>query len=567
MERGLRSLRYSLRLRIIIILLAVFVFNIGELITLSFLMKSQRSELQSLNRTVVEMNQQRFSDTFSSINRELAYLISNEPDFIRLPLYAADEGNGQRILESAKAAAGVNNRLSNLSTIYGSHYYFWYYDASSRIYIDTTYENANKLAYRQYVLDRVNNAGGQKNVSGRFTVGDSRYLELFIQRGTIWTGAAISINDFYKIISHNNADSEFMYTIFNKEGEAVESRVYGGDGFSGEYRVSDFLQQDIISMAGCDFSVGVAITNKTLKTARVVNFVLLALQVLLVVVIVTVLFYTLRGILLPLQRFTGMLKQLSENNPADRKLPVHELSAAGDVMNRMVLQIHELESAVYEEQLRKQKVQLDYAQIKIRPHFFINCLNVIHSMAQTEKTEEIQDLCLYVSGYLRSLYSCPDETYTLAEELALIDNYLSIVKEVNGQRFTLNSQIDGQARQLLIPPLLVETFVENSLKYARSRLVRIDILVTAKAREDGLYLLDIRIEDTGGGFGEEVLNSLNEGSFERKDERHQIGIINIVERLSLMYGDKGRVSFYNTENGAGVSIQIDGVSEKKEGAE
>ena len=563
MERGFRSLRYSLRLRITLILLAVFVFNIGELITLSFLMKSQRRELQNLNRTVVEMNQQSFSDTFSSINRELAYLISNEPDFIRLPLYASDERDGQKILESAKAAAGVNNRLSNLATIYGSHYYFWYYDTSSQIYIDTTYENTNKLTYRQYVLDRVKNTVGEKGGGGRFTVGESRYLELFIRRGTIWTGAAISINDFYKIISHNNADSEFMYTIFNREGETVESRVYGGDGFSGEYRVRDFLQQEIISMAGCDFSVGVAITNRTLKTAQVVNFVLLALQVLLVVVIVTVFFYTLRGILLPLQRFTGMLEHFSAGDSPQRQFPVHELSAAGDVMNRLVLQIHELESAVYEEQLRKQKIQLDYAQIKIRPHFFINCLNVIHSMAQTDRTEEIQDLCLYISGYLRSLYSCTDETYTLKEELALIDNYLSIVKEVGGQRFTLKTQIDENARGLLIPPLLVETFVENSLKYAKGRFVEILIAVSCKERTDGEYSLQIRIEDTGKGFDEDVLNSLNAGSFERRDERHQIGIINIVERLSLMYGDGGRVSFYNTENGAGVSILIESVPERK----
>ena len=76
------------------------------------------------------------------------------------------------------------------------------------------------------------------------------------------------------------------------------------------------------------------------------------------------------------------------------------------------------------EQLEKQKTKIDYLQLQIRPHFYINCLNSIYSMAQLKHTEEIQQLALYVSGYMRSIFRKGTKPILMDEELQQIVNYV-----------------------------------------------------------------------------------------------------------------------------------------------
>ena len=80
------------------------------------------------------------------------------------------------------------------------------------------------------------------------------------------------------------------------------------------------------------------------------------------------------------------------------------------------------------EQLEKQKTKIDYLQLQIRPQFYINCLNSIYSMAKLKHTEEIQQLALYVSGYMRSIFRKGTKPILMDEELQQIVNYVKIQK-------------------------------------------------------------------------------------------------------------------------------------------
>ena len=379
-------------------------------------------------------------------------------------------------------------------------------------------------------------------------------------RKTIYLGAMITINDFYQLISQNSSSKEYRYAVYDESGALVESRVYSGADMVEQGTVLDknnFLQEEMLQLDNCSFSVGIAVTSRSLENANRLRSFLILTQVLFATIAILMLIYAQQGILLPLKKFSTMLEDFKKDETRIQPEKVQELGEAGVLLNQLVEQISELEKTVYEEKIKSQKVQLDFQQIRIRPHFFINCLNVIHSMARVGRTDEIEDLCLCVSSYLRALYSCSDSIYPLQEELALIQNYLEIVKEVNGQKFTLHTEIEAGTETIQIPPLLIETFVENSLKYAKTiRSVEIDITVHKMTDGDGKELLLIKVEDTGKGFEENTLKALNDGVFQRKDERHQIGIINVVERLDLMYGDEAEISFQNTGKGAGVFIRI-----------
>ena len=550
----------SLRQRIAMVMVIFIVFNLIEVAAIQFFVCGQYRDLQELNRSVVELNQERFSEKFTTIHKEAAYLISNEVDFIKLPLLASAELDYQNSIEQIQIANNIRNRLINLSNVYGNQYYFWCYDSVSGTFLDSYGTNEQKRTFRSYIIAKLEEEPDSLVENKGFGIEDGRYISMINHRKTIYLGAMITINDFYQLISQNSSSKEYRYAVYDESGALVESRVYSGVDMVEQGTVLDknnFLQEEMLQLDNCSFSVGIAVTSRSLENANRLRSFLILTQVLFATIAILMLIYAQQGILLPLKKFSTMLEDFKKDETRIQPEKVQELGEAGVLLNQLVEQISELEKTVYEEKIKSQKVQLDFQQIRIRPHFFINCLNVIHSMARVDRTDEIEDLCLCVSSYLRSLYSCSNSTYPLQEELVLIQNYLEIVKEVNGQKFTLHTEIEAGTETIQIPPLLIETFVENSLKYAKTiRSVEIDITVHKMTDGDGKELLLIKVEDTGKGFEENTLKELNDGVFQRKDERHQIGIINVVERLDLMYGDEAEISFQNTGKGAGVFIRI-----------
>ena len=560
MRRKFLSDQPSLRQRIAMVMVIFIVFNLIEVATIQFFVCGQYRDLQELNRSVVELNQERFSEKFTTIHKEAAYLISNEVDFIKLPLLASAGLDYQNSIEQIQIANNIRNRLLNLSNVYGNQYYFWCYDSVSGTFLDSYGTNEQKRTFRSYIIDKLEEEPESLVENKGFGIEDGRYISMINHRKTIYLGAMITINDFYQLISQNSSSKEYRYAVYDESGALVESRVYSGVDMVEQGTVLDknnFLQEEMLQLDNCSFSVGIAVTSRSLENANRLRSFLILTQVLFATIAILMLIYAQQGILLPLKKFSTMLEDFKKDETRIQPEKVQELGEAGVLLNQLVEQISELEKTVYEEKIKSQKVQLDFQQIRIRPHFFINCLNVIHSMARVGRTDEIEDLCLCVSSYLRALYSCSDSIYPLQEELALIQNYLEIVKEVNGQKFTLHTEIEAGTETIQIPPLLIETFVENSLKYAKTiRSVEIDITVHKMTDGDGKELLLIKVEDTGKGFEENTLKALNDGVFQRKDERHQIGIINVVERLDLMYGDEAEISFQNTGKGAGVFIRI-----------
>lgn len=560
MKRKFLSDQPSLRQRIAMVMVIFIVFNLIEVAAIQFFVCGQYRDLQELNRSVVELNQERFSEKFTTIHKEAAYLISNEVDFIKLPLLASAGLDYQNSIEQIQIANNIRNRLLNLSNVYGNQYYFWCYDSVSGTFLDSYGTNEQKRAFRSYIIDKLEEEPESLVENKGFGIEDGRYISMINHRKTIYLGAMITINDFYQLISQNSSSKEYRYAVYDESGALVESRVYSGADRVEQGTALDknnFLQEEMLQLDNCSFSVGIAVTSRSLENANRLRSFLILTQILFATIAILMIIYAQQGILLPLKKFSTMLEDFKKDETRIQPEKVQELGEAGVLLNQLVEQISELEKTVYEEKIKSQKVQLDFQQIRIRPHFFINCLNVIHSMARVGRTDEIEDLCLCVSSYLRALYSCSNSTYPLQEELALIQNYLEIVKEVNGQKFTLHTEIEAGTETIQIPPLLIETFVENSLKYAKTiRSVEIDITVHKRTDEDGKEILLIKVEDTGKGFEENTLKELNDGVFQRKDERHQIGIINVVERLDLMYGDEAEISFQNTGKGAGVFIRI-----------
>lgn len=102
----------------------------------------------------------------------------------------------------------------------------------------------------------------------------------------------------------------------------------------------------------------------------------------------------------------------------------------------------------------------------------------------------------------------------------------------------------------MIPVLSIQTFVENSVKCAQARKGSVCVFLSAFSVElEGEAYVKIMIEDDAGGFEPEILEKLQRGEELFYDNRRHIGISNVKERISLLYGTKGKISLLNSQAG------------------
>lgn len=232
-------------------------------------------------------------------------------------------------------------------------------------------------------------------------------------------------------------------------------------------------------------------------------------------------------------------------------LEVNEISSAA---NTMLDIIRQQKIDFYEQQLETQQAQLQYLHMQTRPHFFLNCLNVVYSMAGEKKYEEIQELILNLSVYLRSSFKNSFRMISLAEEARSVNSYIRIQQIGAALPPHAVFEIESEVSHAAIPPLSILTFVENSIKHSiRTDLpLEIQILCKRLPGEDGDYL-NITIRDNSSGFSPDVLKILNQPSRELYQE-HQVGISNLKHRLRLLYGEKAALYFRNLTGGACVEL-------------
>lgn len=248
--------------------------------------------------------------------------------------------------------------------------------------------------------------------------------------------------------------------------------------------------------------------------------------------------------------------------PASSKL--QEVNQISHTVNTMLDIIQQQKIDAYEQKLTIQHAQLQYLQLQIRPHFFLNCLNIVYSMAGEGKDLAIQELVLDLSSYLRSIFQDGSKLVELRTELASVESYVRIQQAGAQLPPQLKVSLDADTLKVPVPPLSLLTFVENSVKHSQRQDSPLEIRIKSSRLEtdDGEYLY-VSISDNGGGISQEELRGLNSPQTQVYSDRH-VGISNIRSRLELLYSGKATLSFRNLTDGACVEIFLPIPSETTE---
>ena len=205
------------------------------------------------------------------------------------------------------------------------------------------------------------------------------FISLTSQNGTVLTNKELLKQHHIEFPRKSNSDS---YETYNKGNNLI---------ISGALIMGAFYPQIILSKF------------RAYEKIILLQFIL-ALAVLLVAVILfTSIFYMKKHVLTPIKLFLENLAHLDDSAETIslKDTNLLELEQANSQFKNLMRQIKKLKIDIYEKELEKQKTMMNYLQLQIRPHFFLNCLNTIYSMAQTQLYEEIMKMSMITSNYFR----------------------------------------------------------------------------------------------------------------------------------------------------------------------
>jgi hypothetical protein len=193
------------------------------------------------------------------------------------------------------------------------------------------------------------------------------------------------------------------------------------------------------------------------------------------------------------------------------------------------------------------EAQLKMLRYQLNPHFLFNTLNAISTLILDKDTELANTMVTRLSRFLRySLDNDPMLRVTVDEEIESLKLYLDIEKVRFDERLQLHFDIEPEARSALMPSLLLQPLVENSIKYAIANAIHGgSIGVSAKVVAGELHL---RVADDGPGLDLRRGKLPNGGG---------VGLANCRERLKEIYGDNQAFRLSDTEpHGLTISIRI-----------
>lgn len=222
-----------------------------------------------------------------------------------------------------------------------------------------------------------------------------------------------------------------------------------------------------------------------------------------------------------------------------------EIREINETLYAMLCEIEKQKIEAYEKMIEKQEAQLCYLQLQLRPHFFLNCLKTLNVMAAAKGDDKAQELIMNISFYLRYLMQNERKFVKLEEEIRFAENYIDLQCNMSGYKIEKKIEIQMDAGVCYVPPLCIQTFVENSVKYGLSPIkdpaLKISIQVDLLRTEEG-DVLDIQIEDDGKGYSQEILEEINGESLSGIGS---VGINNLKRRLNLIYGERAVYLFEN----------------------
>jgi two-component system, LytTR family, sensor kinase len=196
--------------------------------------------------------------------------------------------------------------------------------------------------------------------------------------------------------------------------------------------------------------------------------------------------------------------------------------------------------------LKNREMQLSLLKSQINPHFLFNTLNSINTLVGSSK-EQARKVITQLSDIFRyALDSHGDQMVKLVYELDFIDNYIRIQQVRFGERLRFVKQIDFSCLNVMIPPMILQPLVENSVKYGIAPKDEGGTIVLTIKRVGNTIFFEVK-DDGLGSKAKKVMDSYTGSG---------VGLKNTDQRLRSIFGSGAGLKIYSNEQGYSVSFFI-----------
>lgn len=190
------------------------------------------------------------------------------------------------------------------------------------------------------------------------------------------------------------------------------------------------------------------------------------------------------------------------------------------------------------------QARLDALASQINPHFLFNTLNSVSTLIRINP-EQARAMVMRLSRIMRGRLRNQEHFAPLRDELAFIEDYLSIELVRFGDKLRVVKHIDPATLDMLVPSMLLQPLIENSIKHGIASKIDGGTVTLRASRGNGR--LSIEVEDDGVGIPEAELA----GIFTKG-----IGVTNVKERLKVLYSQDYRM-LIDSQPGRGTRIEIE----------
>lgn len=260
------------------------------------------------------------------------------------------------------------------------------------------------------------------------------------------------------------------------------------------------------------------------------------------VVLVLSILFAIRPVLLAVENLLTAMQMAEEGDYSVRvqrgkSMPV-EVVRIFDVFDAMVERTQQLLEQNRQAALEQKNAEISALEAQIDPHFLYNTLDGINWKAISHGEYEISEMLGDLADILRYAIRNAGGTTSLGQEMVWLRKYVRLQQEKLGKEIQVFDDITPEAAACPMHKLLLQPFVENSIRHGLTWEDREPFLIITGAVEEGF--LCVKIRDNGRGLPPERLALLNRTDYHR--ENH-FGVENVRKRLRLYYGDEAGVSF------------------------
>ena len=524
------------------LLIIIFLMEISNF----YVLNQYRQRAEEMYQNSLELYTGFWADKLKTINTSMISIMSYERGMEYSNLCESEDA---LLVEMSKIQ--MQEKLIDIAQQHGNQVCIFTYIPERNIFVrsagpsgDYAQNLKNEESVKKYIeKQKIENGNEWKLIKS----GSKYYFLHIYHMFNGYVGAYIECDIILEDLLNGNKAAEAV-AIMNKNDEVI---VHKGKDI--DYRSAMVFRKNLDQT---EISFGVIVSQTELYSERDYLVLLSACAIIIGCIIITVVIQFQRKVVFnPLNCLKDAMEAFSRGQTEVRLIEYprnNEIKVLYETFNHMAEQIMKLKINIYENMIERQKIQSSFLRVQIQPHFYTNILNLIYGLSEIKDFQSIQTLTVHLSQYFRYLLSNKDDFVSLEQELLCIRNYVSIQKMRYPDCISLRIDNSVDEKQQLIPPLLLQTFIENSIKHNITMVPLLEVVISIHYSNHELCIL---IEDNGLGFQKDILEKIMAGEDIMDGGRH-IGIMNVKERIGLLYEGKAEIHIVNKTIGAAIYINV-----------